>query len=198
MRADLNQGRREKEKADNIKDNNDAHESFSNELRETLLIEADTVKCAIDNLALLSDAEFFDAFALGFSKWLLKLCLGISPAWSIRMTSSCKYRTGNDDQGKPDMLSLAYRFEYIRQPATDAYSLAGNSEQRISTTLTELDFALTMVTEVGSIFNLDIEIEKDDQLKNLLIQHSAELLSSARYDESEYRKWVDAGCPSSN
>jgi hypothetical protein len=175
-----------------IKDNNDAYPSFSAGLVDSLSINPAQIENAIVDLSVLSDTEFFDVFALGFSKWLLKICLSISSAWNIEMTSSCKYRTGNDE-GEADMLSLAFKFDYVHQQANDPYKLAvtqGGGGNR-----TELDFALSMVAEVGKIFNLDSKLQENDQLMGTLTQHSADLLASARYEKEDYFQWVEDGCP---
>lgn len=176
-----------------IKGNNDEHPDFSIHLEEQLCINAEQVTDAITDLSHLSDQKFFDAFAIGFSKWLLKICLSISSAWSIEMTPSCKYRTGNID-GNPDMLSLAFRFEYIHQQAIDAYDLTNNVNMPKSKT--ELEFALAMITQVSEIFNLDCKINQDPSLLDSLTEHTAELLVNARYEKEEYLQWVTDGCPS--
>ncbi len=176
-----------------IKDNNDTHAEFSEFLEENLFIDSALVDSSIDNLTLLSDQEFLDAFALGFSKWLLKICFSISPAWSIEMTPSCKYETGYEG-GESNMLSLAFRFQYVHQQAVDTYSLAGSSG--VGPPRTELDFALAMVAEVGEIFNLDLKMERSPELNASMVQHTAALLADARYEKEEYFEWVDNGCPS--
>lgn len=176
-----------------VKDNNNDNPSFSSRLKEELFINAEDVESAIEDLSLLSDQEFFDLFALGFSKWLLKICLSISKTWSIVMTSSCKYKTGDCGDGEPNMLSLAFRFEYVHQSAIDQYDLSNPRGANGGTA--ELDFALQMVTMVSEIFNLDLRLVKDKELENALITHSADLLAEARYDKSEYFEWVKAGCP---
>lgn len=176
-----------------VKDNNDNNPEFSAFLEDHLFIKASQVEEAIENLTHLSDQEFFDIFALGFSKWLLKICLSLPSTWSIKMTTSCKYRTGNVD-GEPDMLSLAFRFEYVHQKAVDIYELAGSACIKAAVD-PELGFALEMVQEVGEIFNLDAKLDKDARLLEKLTENSANLLAQARYEKDDYLKWVGDGCP---
>lgn len=176
-----------------IKANSDSYAAFSELLEEQLFIDTTLVDSSIKNLSLLSDQEFFDVFSLGFSKWLLKICLSISPAWSVEMTTSCKYETGHEG-GESNMLSLAFRFKYIHQKAVDDYKLTESASTVPART--ELDFALAMVTEVGEIFNLDLKLAGSPELNASMIEHSADLLADARYEKKEYKEWVNNGCPS--
>ena len=179
-----------------VKDNNDKNPTFTGKLRDELLIEAESVVNAIEDLSLLTEQEFFDLFALGLSKWLLKICLSVSKAWKVVMTPSCKYMTGGSSRGgEPNMLSLAFRFEYVHQPANDEYDLI--SPRKSAEEVSELDSALDMVTKVGEIFNLDLNLENNKKLAGELAEHSADLLADARYEREEYFDWVKAGCPSS-
>lgn len=176
-----------------IQNNIQEHDEFSSVLKDSLFIEADKIESAIENPSGLDEQEYFDIFALGFSKWMLSLCNSTGPVWKITMTKSCKYRTGYQaSEREPDMLSLGYRFTYCYQQATDAYNLTTPSSKPDNS---ELGSALIMLKEVSEIINLDTHLEADANEKNTLIKFSADLLASARYDKDAYLKWVEDGCP---
>lgn len=172
---------------------NNKNQTFSSRFEEELLIEPSKITYAIDDITLLDDQEYFDLFALGFSKWILQICQSVSNNWKISMTPSCKYTTGNPSfQKEPNMASFAFKFEHIFQHADDP--LAPARPMNEETDNSETSLALKMITGVTDIFNLDLKIENDLTLKNSLFTHSKNLLVAANYQEEEYQKWVDDGC----
>jgi hypothetical protein len=175
-----------------VKDNYESHAEFLSCLEERILITPEIVEAAIENISTLSEADFFDCFSIGFSKWLLKMTMSIQ-GWSIIMTDSCKYKAG-DAVSEPNMLSVGFRFEYVHQDITDPYNVADLiAPVSIGT---ELDFALQMLDQVEELFNLDQFLKNDKSLDEKLISYSADLLEHARYDRNEYLDWVKIGCPS--
>lgn len=175
-----------------INENNESYVEFAQNLEEKVLLTPEVIRESIDNLESLSEDEFLDCFALGLSKSILKVVMGIN-SWKIEMTESCKYRTG-DTEGIPDMLSLGYRFTYVHQVASDTYNLAGMTDG--TPFPSELDFALALIEQVEQVFNLDARVNQDPALNQQLIDHSASLLETARYERDEYISWVKNGCPS--
>ena len=174
---------------DNIKE----HKEFSSNFESLIMINPKTVDKAAKNVDELTDQEYFDCFALGFSKWLLSLSKDFQNC-KIKPLVSCKYRTG-DKEGEPNMLSIGFKFEFIFNNSSDDYKLGHQKESYDSE---ELEQALDMINEVENIFNLDVRINKNSKLSDDLIKSSADLLENARFDRNAYMTWINKGCPSSN
>lgn len=176
-----------------IKLNAYKHTDFHSAMNETLFIDLTKLEQAIGDLNSLTDDEFFDLFALGFSKWLLHCFFQKDSSWQISMVESCKYSTAYHANTHV-MLSLGFRFRYQPQDAVnDPLGLGVKVEDNANKI--ELNCALPMIQRVNEIFNLDSRLEANPELMDKLIDESAKLLSQARYNPEEYVNWVAKGCP---
>ncbi|RYD85299.1 MAG: hypothetical protein EOP84_02960 [Verrucomicrobiaceae bacterium] len=135
----------------------------------------------------LSQSVFAKLFGVGFGKWLLGLVLHSSPKWRIFVTSAFGYRV---DRAPLDMLSLGFRFELIREPASDPAGLtlgAGSSVVLDS----EESLAAGMAVAMGGVVDVDEVLYSDGRAREKIMNQFARLLGQARYGVDAYVAWVD-------
>ncbi len=177
-----------------VYDNISTHVDFENRFIEILNLNKDQIKAAVETPENLTDVEYMDLFALGFSKWILKLCTKALEFWKVELLESCNYRSGHEDElskPTPNMLSIGIKFSYCPPKVNDSYNLAASNPTDAHN---EAVLALAILDELNRIFNLDNYLSKNSKVLKELIDHSADLLASARYDRDAYLKWVEAGC----
>jgi hypothetical protein len=173
-----------------VRDNIDESNAFETKASELLALEASDLIAALDSPNALAPDKFKDLFCLGFGKWLLSYIRRAQPPCKFRMLESCYYSIHN---GRPDMLSLAFRCDIVRTPPTDRYGLATSVTDKASHDQ-EIDMAMLLVEETGRITNLDALLAQQPDLLDEMILESESLLRSANYPvdnpETGYRAWL--------
>lgn len=129
--------------------------------------------------------------ALGFAKWLLRIGLGCSRPWTVRVLDSAYYSV---DGAGPDMLSLAFRFEPGPIRVTDTTGLTHNP--RPGKLPSELDSALGLIGPIAAMTDLDALMADDKTLCAELIEASVKYMDDAGYDVDAYRRWALERCES--
>jgi len=132
-----------------------------------------------------TSAGLSTVFLISVCKWLIGLAL--SHPTKIEVRSVFGYQVEPDAKGH-DLVSIALRFSPIITPALDPMKLntiAPSAPQN------ECAFATQAVKKVSQLTNIDKKLRDDPVLMTKMIQDSANLLMQARYDEVEYRSWVN-------
>ena len=135
--------------------------------------------------------NFVRLFAVGFSKWLLKLMPQGSQGWKIEMLDTCQYRVEDNQSASsfPNMLSLAFCFSPVDFSLHDKSGLTSANPQPA---LDEAVLALTILDKTETATDLDVELDKNESLFNTLLTESATLLKSARYEINGYKEWAES------
>lgn len=170
-----------------VRDNIDSSALFGERAAALLEIEAERLQAALGDPTSLDPQRFMNLFALGFGKWLLRF---LGQGCSVQMLPSCFYSVQPE---RPDMLSLGYRCEVVQPPAVDRYRMVGGAEDDAPNA--EIDYAMRLLEVTGNMFDLDVKLERDEQLAESVTLEAADLLRSAHYDvdgRPGYSDWVDA------
>jgi hypothetical protein len=124
-------------------------------------------------------------FLIGLTKWLIGLAEGQQPRSKVELRSVIGYRVVSTDDHE-DLISLALRIDPQDVPAADAMGLA----QRPLPASTECQQAARAVARVASRVDADAVLLGNPELRQEMIDGTAQLLELARYDVNDYRTWV--------
>jgi hypothetical protein len=140
--------------------------------------------------AITSEEGLINVFLTGICKWLLGCALGQNPPTKIKLKSVIGYRVALD-AAHEDLISLALKFEPIFIAANDPIGLAKHS----ANTLSECELAPKIVSKVANRTDADKCLDENESLHNEMTNSMAGLLELARYDVTEFHRWVQAGYP---
>jgi hypothetical protein len=105
------------------------------------------------------------------------------------MLPSCFYSV---HAGNPDMLSLAFRCDVVRQAPVDSYGLVGGGQPVPESG--EVAAALRLAETAAQLVDLDQVLSRDAQLTEQMAAETEVLLRAANYavDEPQhgYRAWL--------
>jgi len=138
----------------------------------------------------LSEEQMVRLFGLAFGKWLLTLCQGAQPKWTVAMRRSFVYSM-NERKGAV-MLSLAFEFKPNIAPPVDN---TGMTAIRPSPNAfpSELECATKILESTANIRDVEAILAADPGLRDQLRDAQATLLEAAGYDRAAYLKWVADG-----
>jgi hypothetical protein len=157
-----------------------------------LLKNANLTDGKIDLLKL-DAASHSNTFALGVGHWILHSLFENDPKWRVDMLPQYGYHVALKDQSC-DMLSLGFYCKKLAIPIPrDPLGLAV-LEQAPGPDIDAArdkcyDNILRRVKESGDV---DVKLYNNETLYTQCLDESSKLLASARYDESEYRKFAEA------
>ena len=112
---------------------------------------------------------------------------GDSPLWVMEMLDSYWYRVSK--AVKPNMLSLAFRFNQITEPRRDPTGLSPLPDDR-SEEVDEAELAIEILRKSESLEDLDQLLIDNKDLYDEMVEKSMRLLGPARYPIKEYIPWA--------
>ena len=127
-------------------------------------------------------------FLCGLCKWLLGLALGQQPPTTAELKNVIGYRVYGGAQHE-DLVSIALRFTPTYQPPVDATGLANHPV----TVPDECGLSVGVLRRIALREDADAILRDDAVLQGRMVEASAALLASARYDSGAYREWILAG-----
>ena len=136
---------------------------------------------SIDHLTC-NEADLLKLMTVAVGKWLSALVQYNAPS-RVELASTHGYRV-EPDATSEDLVSLALRIEPVIMPTPNA----------LSPTPPELGIECTaakaIVRRSASRLNVDTILEEDADLHEELISETERLLKDARYQTTDYRKWL--------
>jgi len=153
---------------------------------------ASAVTFNIDDAAKLEAAThtpsgLLSVFMTGLCKWLLNLGLQHRPQTAVELKSAIGYRVVRTAT-KQDLISLALRFTPQFHSISDPMNLATGA----GTLLDECKLSTMALKRAAKLRDADHQLACDETLNQAMVNATAALLSSARYDVDSYREWVEA------
>jgi len=127
-------------------------------------------------------------FLTGLCKWFLAMSLAQQPPTTLKLCSVIGYRVDPKSEHE-DLISLALRFTPTFYPVVDPLNVASLPVSIPN----ECDLATMALNRVASRVDADKVLLDDVTVNNEMIESSASLLVSARYDAQAYREWLDKG-----
>jgi hypothetical protein len=127
--------------------------------------------------------HFVNLFSVAVGKWVLALLSTAKPRWGVRLLDSYAYKVKADS---PDMVSLAFRMDGYAELPRDTFGLSGAVAPTAS--YDERRFALGLIDGVRGIADVDVRLKQDRKLYAKMEQETADLLASARYEESSVQR----------
>lgn len=155
----------------------DSREKFSIEAEDALRMAADT------------PYGLLQVFLTGLCKWFLTLALAHIPPTSVELRSVIGYRVNKDSEHE-DLTSLALRFTPTFVPTADPSGLSGRSKLP-DEVLNECALSAKALRRVAKRVDADKVLADDTELNQRMTDATANLLSLARYDVNEYKKWLE-------
>ena len=131
-----------------------------------------------------SDRDYFYAIAIGFCIWVFSLAQANS-ASRVNLRAAFCYQV-NPEGPCPDLVSMAIRFRPHVVATPDPSGLAVGDTRRQGRCEASLQFARRFVNAV----DVDQKLENDNDLRDELINETAQLLVDAGYDEGDYLEFV--------
>lgn len=131
-----------------------------------------------------SDGDYFYSMAIGFCIWIFRLAQA-QGANGVNLRAAFYYQV-NPDGPRPDIVSMAIRIRPRVVAPPDASGLAAGDEHHTSECAASLQFARRFTNAV----DVDQRLIDNTDLRDELIDESAQLLLEVGYDEEEYRQWV--------
>lgn len=128
-------------------------------------------------------------FLCGLCKWLLGLALGQQPPTTAELRGVIGYRVDGRAQHE-DLVSIALRFTPTFQPAADDAGL-GNPALTVPD---ECGLSVEVLNRVAGREDADVILRNDTALRGKMVDATAALLASARYDSRAYREWIQGEC----
>ncbi|MBK8265014.1 MAG: hypothetical protein IPK80_27225 [Nannocystis sp.] len=158
------------------------HECFRDASRESFAIE--TEDCVTK--ATHRPDGLLQVFLTGLCKWFVGLGLEGHPPTNVELRSAFGYRVVKDAPYE-DLVSLALKFIPTRQPVRDRSGLAttgvknGPSEGKLAT---------RALKRIAKRIDADKVLNGDAELLMTMTTATERLLTQARYDATEFRKWA--------
>lgn len=161
---------------------------FKKELSSRMQLPIESVHRLKSEQTRIPQTEFVKLFYVGLSKWLLQLAHSGSPKWQLAVGSVGSYRVYGQI---PDMLSLTYQFDPIRQAVSDKTDILPKAKARQTESVpTEPTMALELLKAYATLQDIDKILRTDGKLYKKLLSESELLLKSARFDTEEYHVWA--------
>lgn len=171
-----------------IIDNMNASGEFADAARKIIERSGDALEKSLDTPDRLSAGAYKDLFCIGFGKWLLSYIKNAKPQCALSMKRSCYYSV---HAGNPDMLSLVFRVDVVKQPPRDDYGMV---ESGVMSAAEEVSLAMGLLAETQTLFDLDQLLASEPHLNDAMITESEALLREAHFDvdhaEYGYRQWL--------
>lgn len=166
------------------------HKDFAALIRQFLPAGAIRDTTSLVDFSALDDIQIINLFSVAFGKWLLSLCHGAKPQWTIEMRKSFRYSLKMEQT--TTMLSLAYALKPNIAPPIDA---SGMSTVRLAQKKfpAEKECAVKLAESVRNMADVDKKLEADPALRAELLDAQATLLEAAGYDRTAYVNWVEQG-----
>lgn len=151
-------------------------------------LTAETIRAEMDGSNHVSHHLLLELLGLAIGKWLLRI-MNSSHGATVRvgLLPSYRYRVKND---QPDMLSLAFEFELLIQPAVDPSGIAQLPLITPPSIPTEFEQAVELLRMIGTVTDVDQLLWDDSELNNRIIQKCAKLMAAAHYDHNDYVTWA--------
>jgi hypothetical protein len=154
---------------------------FREASRDLLQIEtADAVNAAAN-----TPAQLVPLFLTGLCKWFAGLTLGQNPPTTIEVRSVMGYKVDAMAQCE-DLISVAIKFTPTFAPGADPLGLANTPVAAPN----EGTLAMRALKRIAKRVDADQKLADDKALLDQMVQATADLLSSARYDADAYRAWA--------
>ena len=175
-----------------VQANINASQAFTDRAGAVLKVTGQALDQALADPDNLDSHRFKDLFCLGFGKWLLSYIEASMPARSLTMLPSCFYSVHN---GRPDMLSLAFRCDIVRQPPADPFGIIRNPLP--AGPAGEVEMGLRIAEQTGELTDLDAMLAAEPEVFERMTAESEALLRAANYPvddpTSGYRAWLARG-----
>lgn len=137
-----------------------------------------------------TEKQLIDLFGVALGKALLSFCSSAGETWKMEMLRSHIYSLSREKS--VSMLSLAFQFTPIARPPQDATGISTLNLPSPSP-FNEAELATKLVSSVASITDIDEVLDTDLDLKQSILESSADLLELAGYDREAYLRWVQNG-----
>lgn len=174
-----------------VQNNLAQHDRFRCSIENTGLFDAQAVADECNGRESLLAPAFVRAFGVGFCKWLLQLSRS---AWAVKHEIAACYRVYNEE-GAPDMLSLAFRFERYPTAVTDPNGVVSPLRSRPQASVpTELDLEIGFVECFNGLVDIDQLLYENSALREKMIQENADLMSLARFPRQKIVDWGREVC----
>ena len=147
----------------------------------------------IDKLSDLKD-HFSLLFGVGISKWLVKLMVSGTPPCIVTISRGHCYRIKSKS---PNMLSLCFLMIPIATPRVDPAGIVNEQIQDDTTNDDYITSVLEVIEKFKNLGDIDIMMRNNKTLFDEMVQSTISLLEQARYDTTNYRKWVEEIMPNS-
>lgn len=147
--------------------------------------------CEAEHIDLaVGEAEgLLQVFLTGLSKWFITLGLSYRPPFSAKAKTQIGYRVFNTAV-QQDLVSLVFKFMPHQISPHDPIGLATQTPEMPDECL----LATAALQKVADRIDADERLASDQDLLARMVEQTANLLSLARYDVGEYKKWVNNGC----
>lgn len=159
---------------------------------ENGLIKLDAVTDGRVDESKLDAESHSNSFSLGLGHWILNSLFKNDPSWRVDMLPQYGYHVALNE--KPcDMLSLGFYCKRLAQAISpDSMGLAsitpltGVDPKKIAS-----DCSNKIFRRVSKAEDVDIFLHSNSAVYNQFLEESAQLLASARYDETEFRLFAE-------
>ena len=174
-----------------LRSNCDKHPEFASAMEQIVPRGAFTGDKQFD-LSALTPEQLIQSFGVVLGKWMMNLCEESQPQWSIFLQSSYRYTVRADKNAA--MLSLGFYFKRrIVAPADTTGFAQPIAENAQSPLLSEIELAMQMTEAARAIKDPDEILNADPDIRDRVIQASADLLAEAGYPRDAYLQWVKDG-----
>lgn len=176
-----------------LMENIQRYERFRVALQNSRIFSAEAVSQEFKSGSGLSVEEFPNAFGVGFCKWLLSCA---NHTWLVRQVDAAGYRVNSDEC--PDMLSLVFRFDRMHPEIVDPRGIIRvkrpqKPKQSNNEELKE-NLEVEFIQRFAELVDIDVELYRDEHLRQQLIEENADLVSLARYDRDRLVAWGSETC----
>jgi hypothetical protein len=171
-------------------ENHRNHKDFAERIEKLMPAGAFPREQATVDLTALTEPQLVQLFGVALGKWIIALCQGGQPQWTVAMRRSFRYWI-NEEKGAV-MLSLAFELKPNVSPPVDSTGMA-KVELKLKKFPSEAETATKLVESITNIRDVDVELSADPALRTELLGAMADLLESAGYDREAYIKWASEG-----
>ncbi|MGD0785562.1 MAG: hypothetical protein ABR969_07090 [Sedimentisphaerales bacterium] len=172
---------------ENILHNAEHSSDFREKLEGLIGIAIAGIQTNVALIRKLRSPHFAQIFGLAIGKWLLRMMMSGNPLWPVTMLDSCWYRV--DRRRKPNMLSLAFRFDQFTESRTDHSGIVA-TELHPMPLPDEIGLAKLLIEKICSIKDIDMLLANNPELLEKMILKSTDLLEAARYPVNRYREYL--------
>lgn len=147
----------------------------------------------IERWANSADLPFQDGLCVALLKWIVMT--GNSAGFKVKVTGALSYSV-RDSEGdiveepRYDLVSFSISFIRRNDPVDMNISSAGLPGGPDRQPGSEVHQAIPIVKRIARMSNVDTILREDEEMRNVCIRESAELLSQCGYSEGKYLEWV--------